>query len=168
MLMMKDTRVLFSAVLLVACVLFAGGMAYSEEKTSIGVAEEVILLPWQVRIPARIDTGALMTSLDARELTVTDGVAEFRLPEKYGGTKISLPVVEWKKVRSASGTQRRPVVEMEVCVGSRALLAKVNLSNRAKMKYPMIVGRNILEQGFVVDCLCANILKPTCPRTQIK
>lgn len=134
----------------------------AQEKIPIGLAEDVILLPWGARVPARIDTGAATTSLDARELTVTDGTADFKLPGKHGGMQISLPVVAVENIRSASGQQRRPVVEMDICVGPKVVRARVNLIDRSGMKYPMIIGRNILERGYVVDCVCVNILKPSC------
>ena len=34
------------------------GAIKDEEKIAIGTVEEVILLPWNIRLPARIDTGA--------------------------------------------------------------------------------------------------------------
>jgi hypothetical protein len=121
-----------------------------------------------VKIPARVDTGAATTSLDARELVVKDDIAEFKLSEKYGGTRISLPVVRWREVRSASGRQRRPVVEMRICVGPKVVRAKVNLIDRSRMSYPLIIGRNVLRRGYVVDCLCTNILKPSCSEVETK
>jgi hypothetical protein len=133
-----------------------------QEKIPIGVAEEVILLPWKVKVPARVDTGAAMTSLDARDLKVKEDMAEFRLPGRHGGVPIRLPVAAWETVKSAGGQQRRPVVEIDICLGPKVLHVKVNLIDRSRMKYPLIVGRNILEMGYVVDCLCVNILKPSC------
>jgi hypothetical protein len=52
--------------------------ARAKEKLTIGEVEDVILLTWGVRLPSRIDTGAATTSLDARDLKVTENVAEFR------------------------------------------------------------------------------------------
>jgi len=44
-----------------------------------------------VKLPARIDTGAATTSLDAKDLVVTDDIAEFRMPRGHGDIKIRLP-----------------------------------------------------------------------------
>ena len=167
---MKAMKRMICGVVLVLSGLFMGVIAEAQEKDkiSIGILEDVVLLPWGVKIPARIDTGAAVTSLDARDLVIKDDVAEFRLPEKYGGTKISLPVVRWRDVRSAGGQQRRPVVEMRICVGPKVIRTKVNLIDRSRMSYPMIIGRNVLRRGYVVDCLCANILKPSCPEVEQK
>ena len=137
---------------------------HAEEKIRIliGAVEEVVLFPWGAKLPARIDTGAGMTSLDVRDLTVRDKVAQFRLPEKYGNALISLPVVRHCNVRSASSRGRRPVVEIELCVGSKRMRVHVNLNNRSQVEYPLIVGRNVLNHGFMVDCAQEKMLSPKC------
>ncbi len=147
----------------IAFLVVAGGTAEAKEKLTIGLVEEVILLPWGIKLPARIDTGAATSSLDARELTVKDHIAEFSLPEQYGGKRLSLPIVTWKYVRSAAGRKQRPVVEMEFCLGPKRVRTRVNLNDRSMVKYPLILGRSVLKQNFVVDCMKANCLPPSCP-----
>lgn len=154
--------------MVLACVLCMGVTLRAEDRIPVGVVEEVVLLPWAVHIEARIDTGAASTSLDARELVVKDDVVEFKLPDKYGGLKITLPVTAWRTIRSAGNRQRRPVVEMDICLGPRLVHARVNLNDRSRMKYPMILGRSVLKEGYVVDCLLSNILKPSCPEGATK
>ena len=136
----------------------------SGQKTQeLGLVEDVVLLPWKIRLPARIDTGAALTSIDARDLVVRDNVAEFRLPEKYGGQTLRLPVVGWRTVKSAEAKERRPVVELHVCVGSERLRIKANLNDRSKVKYPMLIGRDVLRHGFAVNCMRSHCLMPSCP-----
>lgn len=137
----------------------------SEAKTTIGTVEEVILLPWGVRLPARIDTGAAKSSLDARELKIEGDMVEFKLPPKYGGLRLRLPVLEWRHIRTPEGTQRRPVVEMELCLGPKRIRSKVNLTDRSSVKYPMIIGRNFLMQNFIVDVRRRKIARPSCPES---
>jgi len=137
---------------------------YAEDRTKIliGAVEEVVLFPWGVKLPARIDTGAGMTSLDVRDLTVKNRIAQFRLPEKYGNTLISLPIIRYCKVRSADSRRRRPVVEIELCVGSKRMRVHANLNDRSQLEYPLILGRNVLNQGFMVDCAEENMLSVKC------
>jgi hypothetical protein len=137
---------------------------HAEEKTKtvIGAVEEVVLFPWGVKLPARIDTGAGMSSLDVREMKVKNKVAQFRLPEKYGNILISLPVVGLCNIRSADSRERRPVVEIELCVGSKRMRVQVNLNDRSHLEYPLIVGRNVLNQGFIVDCAKERLSPPKC------
>lgn len=138
------------------------GTANAEEKITLGTVEDVILLPWGVRLPARIDTGAAKSSLDARELVIQDGMAEFKLPQEFGGVQLRLPIIEWKHIRSPDGRQQRPVVELELCIGSKRIRSKVNLTDRSMVKYPLILGRNFLRKNFVVDVKRRMTAPPRC------
>jgi len=141
----------------------APGVVNAELKITIGAVEDVILLPWGVKLPARIDTGAAKSSLDARELKVRDKVVEFKLPQRYGGLQVRLPILEWRHVRSTDGRERRPVVELEICLGSRRIRTQVNLADRSMVKYPLILGRNFLREEFVVDVKQRKTTPPSCP-----
>jgi hypothetical protein len=143
--------------------LFTPDMISAEEKVTIGGVEDVILLPWGVKLPARIDTGAAKSSLDARELKVEEERVEFKLPRGYSGLQLRLPVVEWRHVRTPEGLERRPVVELEICLGSRRFRTLVKLTDRSMVKYPLILGRNFLKDNFVVDVKRRRTTKPNCP-----
>lgn len=154
---------LISLLVLALLFLFAPKMVNAEEKIIIGGIEEVVLLPWGVKLPARVDTGAAKSSLDAREIKVRDDMVEFKLPKKYGDLQLRLPVVEWKHVRTPSGRERRPIVELEICLGSKRIHTKVNLTDRSMVKYPVILGRNFLKEDYVVDVKRRKTAPPICP-----
>ena len=138
------------------------GTVDAQEKVTIGLVEDVVLMPWKIRLPARIDTGAAVSSLDARGLKVIDQEVEFVLPSKYGEQKIRLPIAGWHTVRSAEAKERRPIIEIELCVGPKLIRARVNLNDRTRMKYPFLLGRNILMENFVVDCDRTYCAPPKC------
>jgi hypothetical protein len=153
-----------TAVLFTLLFFLGGGqLLMAQDKITIGLVEEIILLPWGVKIPARIDTGAAVSSLDVRDLRVKGKIAEFTLPPKYGSARISVPIVAWQKVRSAESRERRPIVEMDLCVGPKQIRARVNLNDRSQVQYPFLIGRNILKENFVVDCMKEYCSPPTCP-----
>jgi hypothetical protein len=137
--------------------------AEDKTKTVIGAVEEAVLFRWGVKLPARIDTGSGMTSLDVRDLTVKNKVAQFRLPEKYGNILISLPVIRYSKILTADSRERRPVVEIELCVGSKRMRVQATLNDRSHLTYPLNLGRDVLKQGFIVDCSQEKILSLKCP-----
>ncbi len=166
--MMDGLWSLVSVSVLAPFFLFVPGTVVAEEKTVIGGVEDVILLPWRVRLPARIDTGAAKSSLDARELKVQADMVEFKLPLRYGGMQLRLPIVEWRHVRTPEGLERRPIVELEICLGTERIRTKVNLADRSMVKYPLILGRNFLKENFVVDVQRRRMTRPICrdvPRT---
>ena len=150
-------------VALASLLLFTPEMLRAEEKVTIGTVEDVILLPWKVKLPARIDTGAAKSSLDARELKVHEDWVEFRLPRKYGGLRLRLPIIEWRHVRTTEGLERRPIIELEICLGSNRIRTPVNLADRSMVKYPLILGRSFLKENFVVDVKQRRASKPNCP-----
>ncbi|HUL29699.1 MAG TPA: RimK/LysX family protein [Thermodesulfobacteriota bacterium] len=138
-------------------------MARSEEKVTIGGVEDVVLLPWRVKLPARIDTGAAKSSLDARDLKVHEDRVEFTLPRRYGGLHLRLPIVEWRHVRTPEGLERRPVVELDICLGSERFRTLVNLTDRSMVRYPLILGRNFLRENYLVDVKRRRTVRPNCP-----
>ncbi len=147
---------------LASFLLFPPERARAEAKVTIGTIEDVVLLPWRVKLPARIDTGAAKSSLDAQELKVHGDTAEFRLPRKYGGRHLRLPIVEWRHVRTSDGLERRPVVELEICLGSNRIRTLVNLADRSMVKYPLILGRSFLKENYVVDVKRRRTSTPNC------
>ena len=149
---------------LVILFLLAPRAAGAERKTVIGTIEDIILLPWEVKLPARVDTGAAKSSLDARELKVEGDMVEFKLPQEYGGLELRLPLIEWRHIRTPEGLERRPVVELEICLGSKRIRTLVNLTNRSMVKYPLILGRNLLREDYVVDVKRRRTAPPSCPK----
>ncbi len=149
-------------------ILLVSGTVEAGDKFTMGEVEEVILMPWGVKLPARIDTGAEMSSLDARELKVKNNVAEFRLPNRFGGLALRLPVASWQSFRSADFKEKRPVVEITFCMGPKLLQVQVNLNDRSTVRYPLILGRNALKEHFIVDCEQTHCLPPSCPEAKSK
>jgi hypothetical protein len=125
---------------------------HADGKVTIGPVEEVILLPWRLKLLARIDTGANTSSIGAEKLKIRGNTAHFTLGEEYSGIKIELPIVEWKTFSSSESHELRPVVEMEICLGPKRLRIQVSLNDRSRVAYPFLVGRRVLEEGaFIVD-----------------
>ena len=137
-------------------------LATANEKIIIGAVEDVMLLPWGIRLPSRIDTGAATSSLDVRGLTLYKDHAEFWVPDFAGGRHMRLPVSRWEYVRSPAGEEVRPVVEVDLCLGTSHIRTLVNLHDRSKMTYPLLIGRNILSQGYVVDVSRELTFPPQC------
>ena len=152
---------------LIVWLLFAVPLS-AQEKVTLGTVEEVILLPWGVKLKARIDSGAATTSLTARDLRVVDKTAEFTLPADSGDLELKLPVKRWVRVKSALGYQRRPVVDLDLCIGPKRVTVRANLTDRSHLKYPLLIGRNTLKSDFVIDCTQNMCAPPQCPETSRK
>jgi hypothetical protein len=53
-------------------------------------------------------------------------------------------------------------VELILCLGRRQMSVEAGLADRSHMEYPLLVGRNVLEKGFIVDVREMRKLSPTC------
>jgi len=161
----KSQYVIFCCVLLFF-LLPRQDTAYAEDKIAIGSVEDVMLLPWGITLKARIDTGAAISSLDVCEITRKEkNEVEFRLSKRTGGFQVRLPVKAWKKIRSPEGPiERRPIVELEICLGPKRFRTEVTLNDRSHMDYPLLIGRKTLEGKFVVDVSRSCTSPPSCSK----
>ena len=114
-------------------------------------------VPW---IKAKLDTGARTSTLHAFDLHELDrgGEAWVRFsihPWQRSGedaVTVDCPVHDRRAVRSSSGhAEERIVVLMDLELVGRKVSAEVTLSRRDEMGFRMLVGREALRQGFVVD-----------------
>ncbi len=114
-------------------------------------------VPW---IKAKLDTGARSSALhayDIEELAGVDGDrVRFRVRPWQDSDDdvvvVEVPVHDRRLVRSSSGhIEERIVVLVQVELFGRTVIAETTLSNRDQMGFRMLVGREALRQGFVVD-----------------
>lgn len=114
-------------------------------------------VPW---IKAKIDTGAQTSALHAGNITPfeRDGAdwVRFTVQPWQEGTldevEVELPIHDRRTVRSSSGhTQDRLVVVMDLGLVGRTVMAEVTLTDRDEMVFRMLIGREALKQGYIVD-----------------
>jgi hypothetical protein len=114
-------------------------------------------VPW---IKAKLDTGARTSAIHAFDLDEfeKDGVpwVRFSVHPWQGSDEDPVPVetevVDRREVRSSSGhSEERAVVAMDICLHGQVVTAEVTLARRDEMGFRMLVGRQALAQGYVVD-----------------
>lgn len=114
-------------------------------------------VPW---IKAKIDTGAQTSALHATEITEFERSGEpwvrFLVQpwqvDDEDAVEVELPVHDRRTVRSSSGhAQLRPVVLVKLTLAGRKVEAELTLTDREEMVFRMLIGREALRQGFVVD-----------------
>jgi hypothetical protein len=144
---------------------------HADERVIIGRVENVVMQDAGVKLKARIDTGAGVSSIDARNVRVEkapDGSerVKFDLTDERGKAKtVERKVMEWAEIKSEGGkaTVRRPVVTLDICLGGRRLEGRFNLTDRSRFLYPVLVGRNILKTGdFLIDPKGKFLKQPGC------
>lgn len=111
-------------------------------------------------IKAKIDTGARTSSLHAFDIEEFDREGEawvrFRVnpwqDTDADATIVECPVHDRRAVRSSSGhAQQRLVVLLAIRLVDRTVVSEVTLSNRDEMGFRMLIGREALRRGYIVD-----------------
>lgn len=114
---------------------------------------------------ARIDTGATTSSISALDITPfeKDGKrwVRFRLSpdDSDDSFEIEAPLVRYVKIRQASSDvlDRRPVASLTVRLGKMTEIAEFTLTDRTQMSYPILLGREFLQDVAVVDVARDNV-----------
>ena len=111
-------------------------------------------IPW---IKVKLDTGARSSALHAFDLEELPGDRVRFMVHPWQDSEVDATSVECgihdrRVVRSSSGhSEERIVVLIELALAGRTIVAETTLSNRDQMGFRMLVGREALRQGFVVD-----------------
>ena len=129
--------------------------------TLVGWREWVSLPSVGVRwIKAKIDTGARTSAIHAFDMEdlERDGARWVRYwihpwqKSDDDAVEVESEVVDQRVVRSSNGQEEeRLVVVHDVRLAGRVVPAEVTLSRRDEMGFRMLIGRQALAQGYVVD-----------------
>lgn len=117
-------------------------------------------------IECKIDTGADTSSIHCHRV---------QIKEKYGNEYLTFKLLDPKhpdyqkkdyeiynfkerRVRSSNGQlQYRYVIKTTVILFNKKIKAEFTLTDRGKMKYPILIGRKLLNKNFVVDVSKLNL-----------
>lgn len=135
--------------------------ALAGEPTLYGRYERIGLPELSTSLKAKMDTGAQTASLSARdiELFKRDGEAwvRFRLAAKDADDKLHEHVLariskiknradEGDEDPNAAEVSKRPVIDLQLCLGKQLRTVEVNLTDRSSFNYPLLIGATALRQ----------------------
>ena len=139
--------------------------AKHESKRVIGQTAIVGVAETSMELTGRVDTGAATTSVHAESVLVDGDMVSFMLIGEDGRqVKLQRPIARKGTVRNASRSEERIFVELTLTHEGRSKRALVNLNNRAGLTYPILLGRNWLEDEYLVDVSVAPQLPPSSPQ----
>lgn len=115
-------------------------------------------------VPAKIDTGAYTSALHCKKV---------RLVKTGDKTKLSFYIIDptqalSKRIYSDNFTQKmirnsfghaemRYVIKTRIMLFGRMIRAEFTLADRERMRYPILLGRKLLRNRFIVDVSLNNI-----------
>lgn len=142
-----------------------------DDKLVVGEVEKVLIKPPGEILSARIDTGAVTSSLDASDVEIFErngrDWVRFTIINPKTNKEFILERRIMRNVKIIQSVtddvEKRPVVELEVTIGDKTQRAEFTLSDRKHMEYPVLIGRNILMDIMVVDVSRSHIVPPSTP-----
>ncbi len=107
-------------------------------------------------IVARVDSGAHVSAIWASEISETEDVLKVVFFDKtspyFTGETVVFDHFKFIKIKSSNGlVQRRYKVLLNVKVNKFIVKEWFTLADRSKMKYSVLIGRNILKDRFLID-----------------
>ncbi len=133
-----------------------------------GWIENVSIFPGNLKIKAKLDTGARNSSLNANHIEKfeRDGVnwVRFKLKNWKGRTEnIEARVIRMATIKQhGDKSMTSPVIRLGICLGNVFKEVEVNLEDRRKFNYQMLIGRSFLQKSILVDSSVTFTVQPDC------
>lgn len=149
------------------------------EKNIYGLNEQIQVLDLDLKLEAKLDTGAKTASLSARDIEQfkRDGKDWVRFRLAIDGVDrdevFEHPVSRISRIKRRAGDYdaeneksytARPVISLELCMGERQRAVEVNLTDRSSFQYPFLIGSDalVIFDALVDPSLTFVAGKPAC------
>ena len=141
----------------------------TEDPEVLGFVEWVVMDDTEVRLKARLDTGAKTSSLHAINVEPFEKSGEewvkFKLPlgdhedqPSEGKLEHEDVILEFERPvhrtvlikRKGAPSQRRYVVNMEFCIAGKLHETQFSLTDRGRFSYPVLLGRRFMRDDNIL------------------
>jgi hypothetical protein len=113
-------------------------------------------------IHAKIDTGAYTCSLHCHKAEIVDGALEFILLDEehpeFTGMKFMFREFEKRDIKNSFGeVEKRFIIVTSIRIFDEEIVTEFSLSNRGSLKFPILIGRKILRDRYLIDVKQKNL-----------
>lgn len=143
-----------------------------ESKEIIGWLEMIRVYPGNIKLRAKMDTGAKGSAINVYDLKKFDrkkaAWVSFELRGNSKKTNAKRIFLEKKVIdtirikRKGGGLEERIVVNMEICLCGIHKEIKMSLMDRSNFNYQILIGRTDLANNFIIDPSATFTHKPVC------
>jgi len=163
-------RSLFKPVIFI-CLVSVFPVQLNAQQTSdivAGWVEYAKVYPHNIFIKAKLDTGAKTSSINADNMAFyeVDGrrYVHFSLVNfDNQSASFEYPVLRTATIKRHFGNQqKRPVIQMQICLGNKTKAVEVTLVDRTGFNYQLLLGRNFLANDILVNSASKYLLKRGC------
>ena len=133
-----------------------------KEKLIIGRREEIDFPELGLYgITAKVDTGAYTTALHCHDIREENGALYFKLLDPthsdYDQQEQKFTEYFQKGIKNSFGeVEKRYIIKTIVKIGNKRIKSVISLTDRGTMRYPVLIGRKLLKNRFIVDVSLLN------------
>jgi hypothetical protein len=142
-----------------------------------GWLQSIRLEPHRVRVTAKLDTGAKSSAIHATDVERfgRGGVERVRFSlfkdhTEQDGAKLTydLPIEGEVRIKRSAGKppEERITVRLTFCIDGEVMDAVFSLDNRSNFNYPVLLGREFLQDHFVVNSAKKFVYPYDCPSSK--
>ena len=153
-------------------------LSQAADKTVYGLNEYARLADIDLEVAAKLDTGAKTASLSARDIkrfkrNGESWVRFYLAIDAAHSHPIERPLARVSKIKRRAGDYNpdegkaytsRPVIALNICMGTALRSIEVNLTDRSAFQYPLLIGSEALKHfdALVDPSLKYAAGKPAC------
>ena len=153
-------------------------LSQAADKTVYGLNEYARLVDIDLEVAAKLDTGAKTASLSARDIkrfkrNGESWVRFYLAIDAAHSHPIERPLARVSKIKRRAGDYNpdegkaytsRPVIALNICMGTALRSIEVNLTDRSAFQYPLLIGSEALKRfdALVDPSLKYAVGKPAC------
>ena len=109
----------------------------------------------------KIDTGAYSNTLYCHDIRLEEKKLCFKVLDPthpvFSQKENCFNEFQRKKIKNSFGEiEERYVIKTKIKIAGRVIKSIISLSDRGKMRYPVLIGRKLLKNKFVVDVSLKN------------
>lgn len=112
-------------------------------------------------ILAKIDTGAYSNTLYCHNIHIKGENICFKVLDPahpvFGQKEHCFGEFSQKKIKNSFGkVEKRYAIKTKIKIAGRVIKSIISLTNRGNMRYPILIGRKLLKNKFIVDVSLKN------------
>lgn len=128
-------------------------------------------------VTAKIDTGAYTTALHCHDIHIREENGQrmlcFKLLDPghpaFTGQEMCFSEFSEKAIKNSFGeVEHRYIIKTRVRIARKLIKSVISLTDRGNMRYPVLIGRKLLKNRFIVDVSELNLWekKKKLPKTR--
>jgi hypothetical protein len=147
------------------------------EKIVLGWLENIRVMPTRTLLRAKLDSGARTSTIHAEDIEYSEYAGQtwvkFSILKDHDNPETERNYYELPlqkhiniKLRHTPERDERPVVMLDICLAGTIYQVPFSLTKRSDFNYPVLLGREFIQEYFLIDPSKTYSRRTRCPRAK--